>query len=1113
MLLKVFCTILIVIGLSVEIAAQQHITQEIRRIRLGEALELMQKVSDYRFFYNNNHIPVNTYVSITPGTVKDVVESILKPLQLRYRILNNNIVIIEPASSASIAIIHVRGTIRSMDGVGIPSVSVTMAGLNKWTTSDEQGNYHIEAPEGTVLLFSRLGFRPYEIMVQSGKTYDVVLETDAKGIDEVIVVGFGTQKRFTNLGSVSTISREEVLRTPSASLQNALVGKLPGFFSQQHSGMPGLDGAQFFVRGVSTFTGNQQPLILVDDIEYSYDQFSSIAPNVVESISILKDAATTAVYGIKGANGVVLVTTRRGKEGPSRINVSTEYGLQKPTHVPKFLNAYQTATLRNEALEYEGKPLEFSEKSLAHFRDGTDPYGHPDIDWYKTLFRPHSPMSTTNFDIIGGGQDVQYMVSLQYLRQNGMLRDFSLAKGALNNQYYYNRYNFRSNLDVKANRSLSLRLDISGNFGERNNPYFHGNTGAGEIAAFTEVTRFEFLTPYMYPIYNPDGSWGYANPNRMVPFGLSNNIIGRIAHGGYTRTRQNLLNFNLAGTQRLDALIEGLAARGAVSLSNTNSSQRQIIRRDFPSFYYNPEDGSYTPRDPNMYRILPWETTYNGGSPGRQVNLQINLTYNRRFGDHQTSALLLFNQTSKTATSTDPLNNYIPDNFRGYTIRVGYDYKQKYLLELNAGYNGTDKFVYQNRYGLFPAISIGWNAGEERFVNTYFPFVDLFKLRASYGVVGSDDIGGYPYAYEEVYLRNSPYSFGETHNEQIGITEGPLGNHAITWERERKANLGLDFSFFRGKLSGTLDVFYNYRYDILTLRNNLPFYYGIARENMAPVNIGEVSNRGYEVELHYRTRFDNFGLDIKGNYSFARNKILEMDEPEAKYPWMRATGRPLGMVRQWIFDGFYTQAEIDAPDVAKPVGHVLPGYLKYRDINGDGAIDMYDKVYMGYPNLHNTTIGLNLGLSYRRFSLYTLWQAAVNFDVQVGQSLSTPWSANLQPFHLKRWTPETAETAEFPVLITDFRGSYMSSAEASTFWIVRGDYLRLRSLEFSYRLPTAWAERLRLDNMRLYANSYNLLTWSKTLRRFQYDPEVTRGANMAPYPQQAIYNLGMALSF
>lgn len=1112
MQVRVFCIVFVLSIVKTFSQTQYVIKQEMRQVPLGEALTRMEKISSYRFFFNNRLVPIDDLVDVHPGPFFGVVDSLLTAFALQYKVLENNAIIIEPMPKKG-RIRTITGIIRDERHLPVSSVSVLSVRSNKRLISAQDGTFEVsDVVIGDTLKFSHLRFRTHRLVVDERSHYDVALEPDIRGIEEVVVVGYGTQSRFTTTGSVSTVSREEIIRTPSASIQNAFTGKLPGLFSQQRSGIPGKDGAQVFVRGVSTFTGNQQPLILVDDIEYSYDQFSTLDPNEVESIAILKDAATTAVYGIKGANGVILVTTRRGVAGPARINAHAAYGMQRPTHVPEFLGAYQIALLRNESLANEGRPPEFSEESLVHFRDGTDPYGHPDVDWYDVLFRDSSPITTAGLDISGGSDRLRYMVSLGYVRQDGMLERFNKNEDLFNNNYYYNRYNFRSNLDIDATNSLSFRLDISGNFGERNTPYFHGQSGAGEIAVFAEISRYNMLNAYMYPVYNPDGSYGYADPDRMVPVNSANNIVGRIAYGGYSRERQNLLNFNLSGTQKLDVVTTGLSLRGAISARNVHAVQRQLTRRDFPSFFYNPQDGSYTPRDISVNRVLPWETSYDEGNPFQQVNLQANLSYQRTFGYHDIHGLLLFNQTSRTAPSSDELNNYIPDNFRGYTARISYNYRGRYIVEANAAYNGTDKFVSANRYGLFPAVSVGWNMGEEQFMERV-GFIGLLKLRASYGSVGSDDIGGYRYAYEEVYNRGGSFSLGESHNNFVGIFEGTLGNSAITWEKERKANVGLDFSLFNGKLEGTVEAFTHKRRDILTNRKTISAMFGLAIGNLPPVNIGKVSNRGYEVDLHYRGQVGQLGIELNGNYSFAKNRILAMDEPEPKHPWQRQTGLPIGMVRQWLFDGFYTAAEIADPAVAKPIGKVGPGYLKYRDLNDDGIIDVNDRAYVGNPNLQNTTIGMGIGFSYRRLTLNVLLQAAINFDVQIGHQLSTPWNGNLQRFHLKRWTPETAETAEFPALITDFVGSYMGADQASTFWVIPGDYLRVRSCELSYQLPMSWLRGVGLSGARLYVNGYNLLTWSKTFERFQYDPEVASGLSNGVYPQQKIYNTGIAISF
>jgi TonB-linked SusC/RagA family outer membrane protein len=422
----------------------------------------------------------------------------------------------------------ITGVIKDAEGP-LAGVSVIEKGVPaNGTSTNVEGRFRITMRgRGNSISVSAVGFLTRDVSVSSTQNVTVTMAPDTKGLEEVVVVGYGSQKKATVTGAVSTISRNDITKTPSASIQNALTGKLPGFYSQQRGGQPGRDGADFFVRGVSTFTGNQSPLILVDDIEFTYADFATIDPNEVQSISILKDAATTAVYGIKGANGVVLVTTRRGQAGTPRMNLRTEFGLQVPTHVPKFLGAAETAMLRNEALKNEGSAPQFTDNDIELYRNGSDPYGHPNINWYNTLFKKSALMSTTNLDLSGGTENVRYFVSLGYLTQEGMMRGVK-SEANIKNNYDYDRYNFRANLDVKATKSLSFKLDFSGSNSVINTPEFSGASGSGETAAFYEVFNYESLTPYIYNIYNPDGSFGYANPNGTQPSGGVNNIIGRL---------------------------------------------------------------------------------------------------------------------------------------------------------------------------------------------------------------------------------------------------------------------------------------------------------------------------------------------------------------------------------------------------------------------------------------------------------------------------------------------------------------------------------------------------------------------------------------------------------
>ena len=1101
---------------------------------LKRNLNKLEKLLPLRFGLINEDIDVNAKLTFEfkNSPFRVVLKKICTDLDLTYQLVNDFIILkkTSPVKKNETQGL-ISGNVRDTDGAPVAGATVSIKGSGVATSTKDDGSFTLYADHNNVSLeISSIG---YETAVQDYKLYSqapllITLKKAVWSMESVVVVGYGRQNKRDVTSSVSSVRREEIMQSPSASVQNVLAGRLTGFFSQQRGGQPGRDGAQFFVRGVSTFNGDQSPLILIDDIESTYDDFSNIDPNEVESVSILKDAAATAVYGVKGANGVVLVTTRRGKTGRPKVNFRTEYGIQRPTHVPKLLDAANTAMLYNEALKNDAlllggtyTPL-FSEEDIELYRNGQDPYGHPNVDWYNTLIKKQAPMSTNRVDISGGTETVQYFLSLGYLRQDGLLKHIQAEGADINNNYRFDRYNFRSNLDIKATKSLSFRLDISGNNTALNAPKFMDQSASGETAVFYEIYNFESLKPFGYPIYNPDGSFGYADLNLMPPAGLSNNIVGRIAYGGYSRQLQNLINGAVSGTQKLDAITPGLELRALLSVVNSNSATRTIQRDDFPSYYYDPQTDTYTPRNTNVYRVSPFSYTYSSGDPRRQTTIQANLNYNRSFGDNNVSALLLYNQNSRTRNITGDeaaTASYVPINFRGYTSRVSYNFRNKYLLEFNGSYNGSTRFDVNHRWGFFPAGSVGWNIAEEGFMKPLRRVVSLLKLRGSYGIVGSDDIGDARNAYQESYtFTSNAYSFGTTHNNHNAVYVGILGNDNVTWEKERKANIGLDFSFFKSRLSGSVDVFSNERYDILTSRNTIPFYFGVATDNLPPENIGRVSNKGYEVELNYNGKIaKDVRLNMKGTYSYAKNKILEMDEVPALLPWRRQTGQSIGAVPQWIWEGFYTQEEIDDPSVAKYAGNTIPGFLKYRDLDGDGMIsDLGDKGYFGKPNLPTTVLGLNTAITYKRLSFSVFLQSALDFDVQIGYNLVAPFKGNLQAIHLKRWTPETAATAEFPALVTNFHGTYMSPGSNSDFWAISGNYLRIKSMELSYKLPENWMRRVGLNNATIYMNGSNLKTWSKTYSRFQLDPEVARGGS-APgyqgvYPQEAIYNIGINIS-
>lgn len=1019
-----------------------------------------------------------------------------------------------------------KGTIKDENGNPMERASIVEKQYpENGVVTDKNGEFtlHLRG-KSRVISISSTNYLSKDVQAQDNGNVGVKMEPDVKGIEEVVVVGYGRQKKITQTGSVSSISGDDIRLTPGASLQNGLAGKITGFSSQLRSGQPGLDGASFFIRGLSTFNGSSgQPLILVDDIQYDYAQFARIDAMDVESVTVLKDAATTAIYGIKGANGVVLVTTRRGKAGKAKVSLSNQFAITTPIKPLQYLNSFQTATLRNQALDNDGLPHQFTQDDLDAFKNHTDPYGHPDVNWYQAVFKDQSLMNTSNLNVSGGTGRVRYFISGGFLWQDGLQRHFQTADD-FNNNYYYKRTNLRSNLDIKATDNLQLKVDLSGNFNETNSPSVPSNA-LGD--PFFLVSGYQYLPPYAYPVYNPDGTYGYND--RYITNREGNNIIGRMALVGYNRKFEDNLNLNISALEKLDKITKGLSIGGTLAYTSSNIATRSLTRgSNFPSYNYDPVANSYTPSSWNAstsrIQLLTLSTANSAaGYPLRRVNIQANINYSRTFGSHQVSVLALFNQTSDVTTNTDATLNNIPSKFRGYTSRVTYNFKQKYLIEFNGAYNGTDRFQLSKRYGFFPAVSAGWNIAEEGFIKNSLKFINVLKVRASQGTVGSDDVSSYRYIYSQTYTQASgAYNFGQTSNSFNGITEGSLPNNNVSWEKELKKNIGVDFGFFNGKLSGAVDVFNNLRSDILTAPQNVPLLFG---QTLPPINIGRVSNKGYEIGVSYHNNIGKLNYNVKGTYSVAKNKILYMGEPTPRYPWKAITGQPINvslaaMQSQggyYQFNGFYQdQADIDSS--AKPLGVIKPGMLKFKDLNGDQLIDANDQAYNSLPNLPQTTYGLALGFEYKGVAINALFQGAKDYNVGFIAESVEAFIANLQPVHQRAWVPGNGNYADYPALSTQTGGINSGRTYPSDYWNINANYIRLKSLEISWSLPQTILHQ-RFNMVRIFINGANLLTWSNIYKRYNYDPETvatyqaSTGDGRGVYPQTKIFNFGLNVDF
>ncbi|MBC8052928.1 MAG: TonB-dependent receptor [Sphingobacteriaceae bacterium] len=1023
----------------------------------------------------------------------------------------------------------VQGVVKDIQGA-IPGISVVEKGVaGNGVTTDEEGRFRITLKGNSdVLVIKGIGFETQEVRVGNRTSITVNLETSKTDLDEVIIVGFGVQKKPTMTGAASAVSGESIRQNPSASIQNGLVGRLPGFFSQQRTGTPGGDAAAFYIRGVSSLNGSgNTPLIVVDDVEYTYDQLQRIDPNEVENITILKDASTTAIYGIKGANGVLLVTTRRGKTGPAKISFKTEYSLSAFTKLPEYLGSYESAVVYNQALTNDNLAPRWTADDLAKFQSGSDPYTHPNVNWQKALFKDFTGQSRSNLDLQGGTERLRYFISAGFINQDGQTKNYS-NNSEVNGNYFHKRYNYRANMDLGVTKDLDLRFDLAGNYGEVNTPnIFFSSTNGNNNNAFYEYNSFLSLAPWAYPIKNPDGSWGYSNWQRQESGGgnyNAGNIIQRLSEFGYNRSNESNITFNTTANQKLGFILPGLSVKGTLAYTSNYGYNRGMTRQRSPSFVYNPVNETYTPRDPAVYDTEPLSRSYTPRYTYRALTAQAFINYEGTFGrNHHVRGMLLHSRDNKVAQSGQSILNFVPEKTVGYTARVSYDYKQKYLLEFNAGYNASDRFTTDKRFGFFPALSIGWNVADEGFIKNNVSWLNQFKIRSSYGEVGQDKLNSnQAYSFLQVYSPNNGIyitDFGTSSNTMTGLQEGPPGNN-VTWEVESKLDIGVDFAMFNRTVSGTVDYFFNKRSDILIPRQTVSEVLGA---DLPAANLGRTQNRGYEFELNYRKELlKDFRISLKGLYSFAKNKVLFNDSPPAQYAHQDGTGRSMGDPLLYKFIGFYTEAEaLPNSGVPKPAVTPRPGDLKYADIAGgpdggpDGKITNADRGFFGNPNLPNTNYGFHIGGGYKSFNFNLVFQGAKNFSLGASELGIIPFGSNVQPIHQQAWTPELGDNAKFPRLSL-VPGASAPGTYNSDFWYKSGNYLRLRTAEISYAIPASIVSKMKVQGIRLYANGNNLITWSKIFDIYNLDPEATpngRNGQYMDYPPSKMYNFGINVTF
>ncbi len=1015
----------------------------------------------------------------------------------------------------------ITGKVLDSDGEAIIGATVLIKGQKVGVITDINGIYKITIPNNkAILLVSFIGYQKQEIEVKDKEFITIRLQKEDQNLEEIMVVAYGTQKKATLTGAISSVGTKELLKSPVASIGNTLAGTLPGLSSIQASGQPGADEAKLFIRGVGSLTEEgATPLILVDGVERSFMQ---IDPNEIESINILKDASATAVFGVRGANGVILVTTRRGEEGKAKISISSQVGMQMPTRILDIADSYTTASMFTDyqrRIGVQESKLAFSPYDLERFRRNDDPIMYPNIDWYDYMINDAAIQTQHNLNISGGNKKTRYFISMGMMYQNGLIKNFEGED--VSGNYKYSRFNYRANLDFNLTPTLTMKFNLGGIVGVRVTP--HKNIWS--------------MLAQSVPMSSPgiiNGKKVITAPNRFEGFGINydQQVLNAYYGVGHKRSISNDMNLDLILTQKLDFITKGLSIEVKGSYNSDYSFSKGVYGHieTYNPYYKSQIDGSGLDiNDPNFDKTIVYRTsgqnqmkTYSGGTGsgrGRDWYIEASIRYNRRFGDHNVGALVLYNQSKEYYP---PQYSEIPTAYVGLVGRLTYDYKSKYLAEFNIGHNGSENFAPGKRFGTFPAGSIGYVLSEEEF----FPSNDILtylKMRASVGLVGNDNMRNNRFLYIGSYSidnkasidggwDNNGYIFGLNSTAYLpGAFEKDMANKDVSWETALKQNYGIDSYFFNNRLKISADYFMEKRRDILINRLTVPEMISI--ESILPVvNMGKVNNRGYEIELKWSDSFKDFSYYINANMSYSRNKIVFMDEVEPNEPYMRKTGHEVGAILGYEALGFYSENDFDPDgtlrdDLPQPLTKKIPGDVKFADLNGDNVIDSDDQKIIGKPKRPRYTFGLNFGAEYKGFFFSMNWTGVTGNNSELSKWFKRPMenSPLFQYMADNIWTESNAASAKYPVM-----GGSSDNINTSSIWLKDGSYLKLKNLTIGYNITNKKVlNAISASKFSIQLTGYNLLTFDKLKIA---DPESNLSVDNT-YPVTRILSIGANITF
>lgn len=1079
-------------------AQHAKITMNLENVSVVRLLDEIESRTDFRFVYQTREVDLNRIVSIKGDKEKvaSILDRLFQNTDTTFKIIDKQIFLTKALDSKlnkSEYLFNggnevnlqfsVSGTVIDAQGVALSGANIVEKGTTNGVTADFDGNYSLNVTDAdAILVVSYIGFATKEVPVNGSVTINITLAESASGLDEVVVVGYGTQKRSDISGAVSEIDQEDIAKSPVPNLSNALLGRAAGLISTQRSGEPGNDGSDIYIRGVGT-TGNSSPIYVIDGIVRSSSDFSQLNSSEIQSFSILKDAASAAVFGVRGGNGVIVVTTKRGSEGKMEINFSTSLGVQETTRTPEFLNSYDYANLYNQALANEGKDPLYSDADLQKYFDNTNLDTHPDSDWLSVLNNT-ALMRNNDLSAYGGSDKVRYATSLSFLDQNGVVPS--------NN---FKRYNFRSNVDADVTNTTKLSFDLSGRSENTNN------------IASNELFRWIMGTPpNRYPIRWSNGEYSSGPSYLAVP------------ENGYRRRKIQVFRGRIELDQQL-SFVDGLSFKAIAAYDKTFTDNKNWNFATEP-FYTRLPDGTFLEGAPAATSLD--ENHFDDQS----ITLETHLNYEKTIGKSNLSGLLLYTQTVQKwnflgsfrdgyTLGIDELNygatgNRDNEGYSGSRARQGvvgrlnWSYNDKYTLEGSFRADGSEQFAKDKRWGVFPSIAASYVISKEPFFKDVSA-IDFLKIRSSYGLLGNDRIGGQRFLYLQSFNIDGTAVFGDG-NVQQAIVEGNIANPNVTWETVRKFNIGLDAILWGGKLSANIDYFSDKRDDILAYRDaSVPDLLGVG----LPIeNLAKVNNGGVEVVLgHKNSLTDKVGYSMSANFTYVKNKVIFIDEPASTNENLRRTGLPLGT--QFGFQSiglFQTQEEVD--NAAVQIGPTGPGDIRYADINEDNKIDDLDRVPIGMANIPEIIFGYTGNLYVHNFELSFLFQGATNVNQWYRGEGAWPFfvGAGALESNLDSWTPTNTGASEPRVLISPNNMNYI---DQSSFWLKDASYVRLKNIELAYNVPVDALKQNFVKGLRIYMNAYNAYTWSK-IKNFDPENADTRGWT---YPQMRIWNVGVNFKF